>query len=171
MDYSQVKNPLREVSVIEEMDYAKELGHPLKDYYDINGIKLTKYAAFIIDEHGGFPEKYASRITILKASTGAEEFSNPVIVLALDGKEIGCLMALFNRPISYNGKEGMIILNIDPDNKHIKKSLGKGIRAQYKETFFGKEIIMYSDSIQMDTLVEMFDFYEKYKVELSELSE
>ena len=145
---------------MEQIDYAKELGYPLKVYHDVNGIRLTDFASFLIDEHGGFPKKNASRISITKASTGEEDNTNSVIYFALDGKEVGFLLAMLNRPISYRGKEADIFLRIDPDNKYIKKGR-KG-----KETFFGKEIELYGDSIWMESLEELFDFYEEHKVEL-----
>jgi hypothetical protein len=149
-----------------ETDYAKVLGHPLNEYHDIKGVKLSDFASFMIDEHGGFPIKYASRITITKAGTGKEENKNTVIILALDGKEIGMIMAILNRHISYRGKEGDIFLWIDPDNKNIKKTSRKG---RYKETFLGKEVQLYGDSIWFKTFEEMFDFYEEHKAEIGEL--
>ena len=129
---------------MKQIDYAKELGHPLNIYHDISGIRLTDFASFLIDEHGGFPKnkKYASRISITKASTGEEYNQNSVIYLALDGKDVGLLMAILNKPISYRGKESGIWLRIDPDNKHIKKGR-KG-----KETFFGKKSISYISCIR-----------------------
>jgi len=137
----------------------------MMQYYDIHNTPLTPYACAMIDEYGGFPKKYAKRISILTVSTGDEERRNPVIELALDGQPVGCLLALFNYHISYRGKEGTPWLSINPDNKHVKRSRSG------KETFFGKEIELYGDAIAMRSLTELFDFYEAHKVELSESKE
>ena len=138
----------------------------MNKYQDINRAYLTQYAEDLVDEAGGIPAEYVNRVKILKASTGEEEYRNPVITFSLDGIEVGFILALFNRPITYAGKEGSVYLNIDPDSPLIEK---KTVEGKYMEKIWGREVELYGDCVWMKDLRELFFFYETHKEEINQM--
>ena len=134
------------------------------EYKTTEGIPLTDYVADLIIEAGGIPEKYASRVTINRASTGEEENRNAIIEFDIDGKTCGIILATLNKPITYKGKEGQVFLIIDPDWSIVKTNPRTRV-----ETIWGREIELYGDVVPMKDLQELFDFYDAHNEEIARL--
>ena len=126
-------------------------------------MQLSKYAADLLSEAGGIPERYAGRVCIDKASTGDEVNQNAVITFSMDGVHVGFILATLNKPITYRGKEGHVYLTVDHDWSITKRNR-KG-----RESMWGKSLELYNDAIWFKDLESMFSFYDSHKDQITQL--
>jgi hypothetical protein len=122
---------------------------------DKNGKPITDCAQETLQDAGGIPVEYRSRVSVLRASTGDENRSNMVIDIGLDGTYIGTVLGLF----AGHSNLPLVLFHVNTEWSAIHK--GK---------IWGRELEIYGSDIIVKDIREMVELYITHKNQIDRMN-
>ena len=122
---------------------------------DKDGKPITDCAQETLQDAGGIPVEYRSRVSVLRASTGDENRSNMVIDIGLDGTYIGTVLGLF----AGHSNLPLVLFHVNTEWSAIHK--GK---------IWDRKIEIYGGSIIVKDIREMVELYETHRNQIERMN-